>query len=619
MQTTHPHSRNAAPDAAPRSVSAVPARRPLGMLGAIALATLLIGTGPTAFASHAQGQSAVVPATHAQAAVPPGDAAYLPASTVMFASVNPSIGGEQGKYLQGIEGIFQSEPGFSNAMKSITGANSTSCINVNNQVLSWVNGSITLGITSPSVFSSVTSTLPLTGTKTVKPPATQQGLALLFAVKPATVHSILAQHKLDALPGILAHYRLGTAKAEGSYSGVNLYSLQITACGVKQDPKSPAYSAIVGNEAVVTASKKDLQNEIDIMHGKAKSLATTASYQRLTSALPPTGLGYLYVDTPALAKQASGVASTLGSTTGLSGTVPSASGVDKALGPLGAVLLAQANGFRIQSVQLMNAASKQASSTITPNKGATLLTTGTIFYMSIGNLEGVITSVIDALKAAAAPQDAKTYDQLTASFSGVLTLLNGEFSIGLLPLSAKDAAAVGAGNLSGLPLAALFSVKDPVAAGTVVSGLLSMLGGTSKDSVLKPSSLPNGVMEYANSSGYGYATMPGWLVASTSIKNVVASIQGVLAHPSGSLASSSAYQQAAATLPKQSSATMYLDITAVRTLLEGLAVPGMSKTDRAGYEQSRPLLLPLKSLEAGTTSQDHGKTLRTDVFLLIGK
>ena len=85
-----------------------------------------------------------------------------------------------------------------------------------------------------------------------------------------------------------------------------------------------------------------------------------------------------------------GAASTLSATTGLTGTVPSVSGVDKEFGPLGAALLAQANGFRVESVQLMNDASKQQGSMVTPDKGATLLPTGTLFYLSIGNLQGVI-------------------------------------------------------------------------------------------------------------------------------------------------------------------------------------------------------------------------------------
>ncbi len=600
---------------APRSARAVSGRRRLGVLGAVALAVLLVGSGPAASAAQARQGSA---AARVQAAVPSGDAAYLPASTALFASANPSIGGVQGTYLHGLESIFLSEPGFGGVMKSVTGAKSTNCLDVNNQVLSWINGSVTLAITDPSVFSTMTSTLPLTGTKSTKSSSTQ-GLAVLFAVKPATVLSMQAQHKLDVLPGILAHYRLGTAKAAGSYSGVNEYSVRITACGMDMGSKSPAYAAIVSNEALVTPTLKDLQKEIDTVQGKAASLASTAPYQRLIAAVPPTGLGYLYVDTPALVQAGSGVASSLSGTTGITSTVPSVGGVAKEFGPFGAALLAQANGLRIQSVQLMNAASKQKTSMVTPNLGATLLPAGTMVYMSIGNLQGVINSVIATLKAAAGPQGAKTYDQLTASFSSVLSLLNGEFALGLLPMSGKDAAALGAGNISGLPLAALFGMKDPAAAGAVVSSLLGLAGGSSAATTLKPTKLPGGAMQYANVAGYGYATLPNWLVASTSIKNVVGLIRGVLASPKHSLAASSAYQQAAATLPQHSSATVYLDISAVRTLVEGLVLGGMSKSDQAGYQQARPLLIPLKALEAGSSAAEDGKALRTDVFLLIGK
>ena len=85
-------------------------RRGRGLLGAVVLVALLVGTGPASFVSQARGGGAAITA-HAAALIPPGDAAYLPTSTVLFASVNPSIGGAQGTYLQGLESIFKSEPG----------------------------------------------------------------------------------------------------------------------------------------------------------------------------------------------------------------------------------------------------------------------------------------------------------------------------------------------------------------------------------------------------------------------------------------------------------------------------------------------------------------------------
>ena len=142
------------------------------------------------------------------------------------------------------------------------------------------------------------------------------------------------------------------------------------------------------------------------------------------------------------------------------------------------------------------------------------------------------------------------YDQITASASGVLGLLNGESAIGILPISTADAAALANSNFSGLPLAGLFGVKDPTAAGGIVASLLALTGGSgSQSSALTPTKLANGNTEYSNGAGYGYATLSNWLVASTAIKNVVASIQAVLSKPSDSLAASSIYLQAASGLP----------------------------------------------------------------------
>jgi hypothetical protein len=445
--------------------------------------------------------------------------------------------------------------------------------------------------------------------------AKAQGVAVLLAIKPDMVQR--------QLPGILSQSHLGTAKSAGTYAGVKYYSLQITACGMKPSTSSSAFGAIVGTEGVVTPTVKDLQGEINVLQGKAKSLASTASYQHLVGVLPPVGLGYLYVNTAALVQAGSGVASSLGGSTGAAGAVPSVSGLAKGFGPFGAVLLAQANGLQVESDQLLNTAVAEQGSAVTPNKGATMLPMGTMFYLSIGNFPGVVNGALSALKASASAQDAATYNQLGAMFGSVLKVLNGEFALGVLPMSPKQASALSAGKIGALPLAALFGVSDPTAAGAVISSLLGLLGGSStqtqSQTTLKPSPLANCGMAFTNAAGYGYATLQHWLIASTALKNVVASIQSVLGQPQNSLAASSPYQQAAAGLPKNSDATAYLNITALRTLIEGLSMGSMSKSDLAQYQQVRPLLLPMKALEAGISLQDNGKTLRTDAFLLIGR
>jgi hypothetical protein len=146
-----------------------------------------------------------------------------------------------------------------------------------------------------------------------------------------------------------------------------------------------------------------------------------------------------------------------------------------------------------------------------------------------------------------------------------------------------------------------------------------LLGGSSPQAKLTPVTLPGGGTAYVNSAGYGYAVLQNWLVASTALKKAVASIQLVLSHASASLASSSVYQAASAGLPAKASATAFFDITAIRTLLEGVLLPSMSKADIAQYQQVRPLLVPLKALESDSSAEDNGKTLRTNLFLLISK
>jgi hypothetical protein len=571
------------------------AGRHLRGAASIALALAVAGGGAGAFALQAR-QSTAAPIAASRSAAP-GEAALLPASTLLYASLNPKLGGAQGSSFQQMERMFTGQSGFSAAVAELTGQKSASCLNINRQVLSWVNGPITLAAINPSLINSKSS-------------SATSGLAVLIAIKPGA-----------SLGGILAGNKLGTVKPAGSLSGVPYGKVQITACNTKPDT-TPTFGAVVGHEAVLTPSLADLKAEINVLQGKAPALSGKASYRQLMGALPDTGFGYLYLDLPALIRAGSGTAlnalgsagtNPLGGSATTKGTVTD---IAKEFGATGIAASAQANGLRLQGVQLMNVASSQSSMMVTPNKGATLLPSGTIFYLSLSNLSSVISAGLDTLTTAS-PSNKQTVAQLKVVFGNVLTLLNGEFALGVLPISPKDAASLAAGNIAGLPLAALINVASHPDAQTVLSTLFAALGGTSPELQFTTAKSPHGNTEYVNKSGYGYALIKGWIVASTSVKSVVSALEKVAYGGAPSMAAGSSYQMAAGSLAKHSAAVMFLDLTKLRQTLEGLMTG--SAASNAQYARVRPLLVPFKALQAASSVENGGKTLRFDALLVIGK
>jgi hypothetical protein len=254
---------------------------------------------------------------------------------------------------------------------------------------------------------------------------------------------------------------------------------------------------------------------------------------------------------------------------------------------------------------------------ITPNKGAGALPKGTSFYLSIGNLKGIINGVLDAVSSSS-PSTGQQLAQVKLVFGNVLNLLDGEFALGLLPFQAGAFNGLGAQNTTALPLAALFDVSKHPEAQSTITTLLAALGSSTGLS-FAPAKSSHGSAEFIAKAGYGYAFVKSWMVVSTSIKHVVASIEGVLTGKTPSLAGSKSYQQALGSVGGHKSGVSFLDIGQLRSTLEAVFLPTASAADQAQYLKIRPLLVPIRSIGISSSTSSNGKIVRADMLLVIAK
>jgi hypothetical protein len=570
-------------------------RRSLSVLVAVILAVLVAGGAVAAKALN----TSSAPST-ARASAPTAAAKLLPASTLLFASADLKPGGTQGANLKIIESAFTSQPGFSALVKMVTGQSKKNACDVNKQILTWIDGPITFAVTDPAVFKS-----------TKKTSSTTNGVVVLIAVKPG-----------QSVPGIMTQYGLGTATPVSTYSGEAIYTLHMSAgCGGSASSASPSYAAIANGEVIVGGSVKEMQREISVLQGKSPSLYSTASYQKISQVLAPTGIAYIYLNLPPIIKASastalgalSGSGSPLGS---LSGGAGSANQVANQLGPAAVSFTARPNGLDMQAAALTNATVTSMTG-ITPNKGAGALPKGTSFYLSIGNLKGIINGVLDAVSSSS-PSTGQQLAQVKLVFGNVLNLLDGEFALGLLPFQAGAFNGLGAQNTTALPLAALFDVSKHPEAQSTITTLLAALGSSTGLS-FAPAKSSHGSAEFIAKAGYGYAFVKSWMVVSTSIKHVVASIEGVLTGKTPSLAGSKSYQQALGSVGGHKSGVSFLDIGQLRSTLEAVFLPTASAADQAQYLKIRPLLVPIRSIGISSSTSSNGKIVRADMLLVIAK
>jgi hypothetical protein len=533
----------------------------------------------------------------------------LPASTVLYAGATLAPSGSQGATLRTLESAFTAQPGFATMARQVTAllssATGSSCnagsrpVTWDAQFGSWINGTLAVAVTDPAAFRHG-------GTSR----AAQDDAALVVGLK---VRRSLAD--------LLTQHQLGSATRALRYGGVDLYAIQHrSGCGTAtSNTAATAYAAVLNGYAVVGLTPRSVEREIDVYRGLLPALSRSASYQEVAHTVSPDGLAFVYLDTPALlhyVPSAGALFSRLAGASPSSATrQASATALYEALGPTGLALSAQPTGFSLQLVQLTRTSTGAAA--FTPNRALTALPDGSLFYLSLDNLKAMYRTVGTEL-ARDGVVTSQNLDQFSEQFGSVIDLVDGEYAIGLLPTNLRATARISDHDTTGLPLVLLVDVaRHPEAVATVQRALRAAAGG---DPSLQftPSRTVHGDTVYSVPAGYGYARIGSWLVASTAIKHVAASIEGVLKEGRPSMASGTAYHLVRQTVAGRQVGVLVVDLRSLRASAEALLADS-SPSNRRQYAMARPLLLPLRALTISGGSANNGHVSRVQIFLAVSR
>lgn len=541
----------------------------------------------------------------------------LPASTVLYADVNLNPSATQTANLRTIERAFAAQPGFKGLQDSFTAAltgaqGGQNCTNGarpfswNAQVRSWINGTAAVAVTDAAALSGKQNS-----------PAAQNGVVVLVGLK---VQRSIAD--------IVTNHQLGSASLATTFKNIPIYAIQSApACGSTGSAGSgvhavtggsPAFAAVLNGYAVLGQTKKSIEREIDVFRGVRPALSQSASYQRLLGMVPRDRLAYLYMNTPALLREAAKAQSAGAKVPGAgsaTGTLPADSKIYDAIGPMGMTVRARPNGFSVQLTSV-NKAPALAASAVTPNDAIKTLPAGSLFYMSLDNLKALYKPVLAQL---ASGDTANSRDILAfeRQYGDVINLLDGEVALSVLPTNMRAVAHLSDKSTSSLPLVLMVNVsKHPNALATVQSALASA-GANGGSMQFTPSVTAHGNTVYAASGGYGYAQIKHWLIVSTSIRGVAASMEGVLYGHKPNVASGHSYADISKAIAGRNTSVAMINLQALRIGLEQLLPANANSQDRRQYAMVRPLLVPLRALSISSPASPNRNISRVNVFLAI--
>jgi hypothetical protein len=599
----------------------------------IALATALAFTGIVGAGAFAA-QSLTV--TVLAASGPP--AALLPASTALYAEVNIHPGATQAANLQTISRAFTSQPGFANLRAMLTSSlnssqgsatctNGTQSFSWNSQVLSWINGTVAVAATDPAAFSSNQNA-----------PAAKDGMVVIAGLKVQ-----------QSIADIILSHQLGSAALATTYQGTSIYTIQDSStCAAGSSSltslwpgalrtrlfgggnggvpgttttNSAAYAAVLNGYALLGQTPASIEREIDVFRGTRPALSQSASYLRLMAAVPSDRLAYLYMDTPAVLRAAAASQNGKASVPGVgSGSTALPPQLTNAVGPLVMTVSARPNGVSVQTFSIVKTPAVAAAS-VTPNAAINVLPAGSLFYESIDNLKALYQPLLNEIASSSSGSSSSTRQTIQAlqlAYGPILNLLNGEVALGLLPTNMNALTHLSDKDTTSLPLVMLVDVSKHPNAMATVNGLLATISASDPTVHFSQATTANGNTLYAAPAGYGYARIGRWLVVSTSIRGVAASIEGVLYGHQPSFTSGKIYQRVANAIAGRKTSVSVINLQALRTGLEALLPANASAQDRQTYAMLRPLLVPLRALSIASSADTAGNISRVNMFLAIG-
>jgi hypothetical protein len=172
-------------------------------------------------------------------------------------------------------------------------------------------------------------------------------------------------------------------------------------------------------------------------------------------------------------------------------------------------------------------------------------------------------------------------------------------------------------DTTSLPLVMLVDVSKHPNALATVNGLLSAISASDPTIHFTQATTANGNTLYVAPAGYGYTRIGRWLVVSTSIRSVAASIEGVVYGHKPSFTSGKIYQRVAGAIAGRNTSVAVINLQALRTSLEALLPANAGPQDRQTYALLRPLLVPLRALSIASPATTAGDIARVNMFLSI--
>jgi hypothetical protein len=244
-----------------------------------------------------------------------------------------------------------------------------------------------------------------------------------------------------------------------------------------------------------------------------------------------------------------------------------------------------------------------------------VLPADSLFYLSLDNLKALYQTVATELRRDGVVSN-QNLNRFTRQFGSAIDLVDGEYAIGLLPIDMRATAHMADTDSTGLPLVLMADVAGQPRVVAILQRALRQAAGNDPSFQFTPIRTAQGDTVYSAPAGYGYARIGRWLVASTAIKKVATSLEGVLDEGQPSMASSTTYRLVKDAVAGPHAGVMVIDLQSLRTSAEALLADSSPATQEH-YRMARPLLVPLRALAISGGSVDNGYVSRMQIFLAI--
>jgi hypothetical protein len=400
-----------------------------------------------------------------------------------------------------------------------------------------------------------------------------------------------------------------TTWTDKEYKGVNIAYFE-----PESDEEVGAAYATIGDFVVLTAGGLETMQEIiDVQDGD--NLAGNQDYQNVLDKLPSDQIGYGYIDAGAY----------LESMMELAGPELAELPVDlfnpdqlEAVKGAGFSVGLESNGLRFDFVATYD---KEALPEEMPGaqagsgRSAGRVPASTLLYLSGSGLGSVIQMGLDAVQAMPdQPEDLDEQLEMMTAMLGVsveemIDMLSGEFAIAVTHNPA------GIGGDPSIPVGASFLIeaKDVEKFQRLINSVSSLLSLGAEMEFPKETLNDVEVQTIPDpSSGnlmVGWGVGEGYFAIGTSTEMLEAAFGG----GGEKLDATATYKAALEPLPEKTSGVFFVNLEGVLKIV----VESMGERDRESFEETRPLLAPVKAISAAAEAVDKDKDSVSGTFFML--